>query len=85
MRRIGLQSGHSGRTVGAGAAVNKSGPNLHFGDLGINQLAAMGSKPRKSAGFVLTHEAAVTGDIGGEDGREPALYTLPAQTVLPKR
>jgi hypothetical protein len=40
-------------------------PALVFGDFGINQLATMGSKPRESAGFVLTHEAAVTGDIGG--------------------
>jgi len=42
----------------------------------------MGSEPSESAGFVLTHEAAVAGDIGGENGRKPALYPLPAQYAL---
>jgi hypothetical protein len=43
----------------------------------------MGSEASQSAGFVLTHEAAVAGDIGGEDGREPAINPLSAQDVLP--
>ncbi len=52
---------------------------LVLGDLRIDQLAAMGSQPRQRAGFVLAHQAAVAGDIGGENGREPALDPLSAQ------
>jgi hypothetical protein len=43
----------------------------------------MGSEPCESAGFVLTHEAAISGDIGGENGREPAFDPLCAQCFLP--
>src|ERR1051325_7190318 len=42
----------------------------------------MGSETRKSAGFVLAHEPAVTGNIGGEDSRKPALDPLRAQRGL---
>jgi hypothetical protein len=42
----------------------------------------MGSEPREGAGFILAHETAVTGDIGGEDSRQPALYPLSAQDIL---
>jgi hypothetical protein len=31
---------------------------------------------------VLTHEAAVTGHIGGENGRQTALYPLPAHDAF---
>src|SRR5205085_8641855 len=55
---------------------------LVLGDLWVDQFAAMGSKPRESAGFVLAHHAAVAGDIGGENGRKPALDPLSAQDVL---
>ena len=43
----------------------------------------MGSEVRESAGLVLAHKAAITGDIGGEDSRKPALYPLPTQYALP--
>src|SRR5215469_3408189 len=58
---------------------------LVFGNLGVDEFAAMGSEPCESAGFVLTHEAAISGDIGGENGREPALDPLSAQCFLPGR
>jgi len=40
---------------------------LMFGDLGIDEFTAMGAEPSESASFVLTHEAAVADDIGGEN------------------
>ena len=43
----------------------------------------MGSEPCECAGFVLTHEAAISGDVGGENGREPAFHPLSAQCFLP--
>src|SRR5882757_8915547 len=49
-------------------------PALVFADFWLDQFATMGSKPRESPGFVLTHEPAISGDIGGENGRKPALY-----------
>ena len=52
---------------------------------GIDQFAAMRSEPCEGAGFVLTHEPAVSGDIGGENGREPAFDPLSAQWLLPGR
>jgi hypothetical protein len=55
---------------------------LMFADLGIDELAPMDSKPCESPGFLLVHEAAVTGDIGGEDCRQPALHPLRAQYAL---
>jgi hypothetical protein len=51
-------------------------------DFWIDQFASMGAEPREGAGFVLAHEAAVTGDIGGENGRKTPLYPLPAQRAL---
>src|SRR5437763_13497276 len=57
-------------------------PALVLADFWLDEFAAMGSKPRESAGFVLAHHAAVAGDIGGENGRKPALYPLPAQDTL---
>jgi hypothetical protein len=53
-----------------------------FGNLGVDEFAAMGSEPCESAGFVLTHEAAISGDIGGENSREPAFDPLSAQCFL---
>jgi hypothetical protein len=55
-----------------------------LGDFWIDEFAAMGTKARECAGFVLTHEAAVTGDIGGENGRKTTLYPLPAQLCSPR-
>lgn len=50
---------------------------LVFGNRGVDEFAAMGSEPCESAGFVLTHEAAISGDIGGENSREPEFDPLP--------
>ena len=54
-----------------------------FGDFWIDEFAAVCSKPSERAGLVLAHEAAVAGDIGGEDGREPAIDPLSAQDCPP--
>ena len=56
-----------------------------FGDLRIDQFAAMGSEPRKGGGLILSHEAAVSGDIGGENGRQPALDPFSARLAKPVR
>ena len=58
-------------------------PALVLADLRVDEFTTMGSEPRKCAGFVLTHEAAVTGDIGGENGRKTPLYSLSAQCSYP--
>jgi hypothetical protein len=58
-------------------------PTLVFSDFRINEFAAMGSEAREGAGLVLSHEAAVTSDIGGKNRRKPALYPLPAQWLSP--
>jgi len=55
-----------------------------FSDVRIDQLRTMASKLSKSAGFVLTHQAAVANDIGGKYDREPALDPLSAQGSLPE-
>ncbi len=54
-----------------------------LGNLWIDQFAAMRSEPCESDGFILAHEAAVAGDIGGEDGREPSFDPLSAQSLPP--
>jgi len=51
-------------------------------DFRIDEFAAMGSEPRKSAGFILAHEAAVSRHICGENRRKPTLYPLSAQYAL---
>jgi hypothetical protein len=43
----------------------------------------MRSEPSENARLVLAHEAAITGDIGGENGRKPALDSLSAQWLSP--
>jgi hypothetical protein len=57
-------------------------PALVLGELGIDQFAAMGSEPGESSGLVLAHEAAISGHIGGENGRKTALYPLPAHDAF---
>jgi hypothetical protein len=52
-----------------------------FGSLRVDQFTTMASEPCESAGLVLSHEAAVSGHIGGENGREPALDALPAHNA----
>src|SRR5205814_9410237 len=55
---------------------------LVLGNLRIDQLAAMGAQPRQRAGLVLAHQTAVAGDIGGENGRQPALHSLTLHQVV---
>jgi len=40
---------------------------------------------QKTHGVALSHEAAVSGDIGGENSREPTFDPLSAQCSLPTR
>jgi hypothetical protein len=56
-----------------------------FGYFRIDEFASMTSEPRKGAGLILTHEAAVSGDISGEDGRQSALNPLSAHLAKPNR
>ena len=49
-----------------------------FGDLRVDEFAAMRSEPSESAGLVPTHQPRVAGHIGGENGSEPALDPLSA-------
>ena len=42
----------------------------------------MGAQPRQRAGLVLAHQTAVAGDIGGENGRKPALHSLTLHQVV---
>src|SRR5712692_11583369 len=58
---------------------------LMLGDLGINEFTPMRPEPREGAGLILTHEAAISGHIGGENGREPAFDPLSAQMLPPRR
>jgi hypothetical protein len=58
-------------------------PAFVFGDFRIDQFTTVAPKPGKDTSFVLSHEAAVTDDIGGKNGREPAFDPLSAQCDLP--
>jgi len=55
-----------------------------FDDARIDQFAAMASKPGESPSLVLAHQPAVADDIGGKNGRKPALDPLLAQRFLPE-
>jgi len=54
-----------------------------LGDLGVDQLAAVGAEPSERARLVLPHQPAVARDIGGENDREPPFDPLSAQNLLP--
>src|SRR5580693_7158861 len=54
-------------------------PEVH---LGIRQLAPKRLQPRKRPFLVGTHEPAVTRDIGGENGGQPAFDAYRGQAVL---
>jgi hypothetical protein len=56
---------------------------LVLGDLRVDQIAAQRPEARKRAGLVPFHQTAVSGDIGCQNGREPALDPLCAQGALP--
>src|SRR5437764_3845876 len=58
-------------------------PAFVFGDFGIDEFATMSPKPVQGAGLIKSHKAAVSGHIGGENGREPALDPLSSQCFLP--
>jgi len=48
-------------------------PAFVLGYLRVSQLAPESPKPRQSAGFILTHQSAVPGDIARENGRQSTL------------
>jgi hypothetical protein len=54
-----------------------------LGDLGVDQVAPMGSQPGQRAGLVLAHQPRVAGDIGSKDSREPPLDPLSGQLFSP--
>jgi hypothetical protein len=58
---------------------------LVFGDRRFDKFAPMRSEPCEGAGLVEPHEAAIASNIGGKNGREPALDPLCAQRFLPTR
>src|SRR5262249_52837199 len=58
--------------------------SLMLGDIGIDHLPAERPDPSKGAGLILSHEAAVTGDVRCEDRCEPAFNPLSAQGALPR-
>jgi hypothetical protein len=60
-------------------------PTFVFSYLRIDEFAAMGSEPCKSAGLVPSHEAAISGDISGENGRQPALDPFSAHLAKPRK
>ena len=51
---------------------------LMFRDLRVDQLVAMDFQRSERTGLVGAHEAAVADDIGGKDGRHPALHAIHA-------
>src|ERR1700674_2428173 len=54
-----------------------------FGDLGIDQFAAMRLQPCKRPFLVSTHKPAVTRDIRGENGGQLAFDAFRGQSGLP--
>jgi len=56
-----------------------------FGDLGIDQFASDRLQRSEGAFLVGAHPPGITGDIGGEDRRQPPLDSLSAQCLLPGR
>src|SRR5206468_1312936 len=54
-----------------------------LGDFQVNEFAAMRSETRQRPRFVLAHQAAVSGDISSEDGREPPFHPLFGQPHTP--
>ena len=58
---------------------------LVVGDLRIDEFTTMRPEPREGAGLIESHEAAISGHISGENGREPALDPLSAQMIPPRR
>jgi hypothetical protein len=55
-----------------------------FLDLGIRQLAPQRFQARQSAFLVGTHQSAVTGDIRGENGGQPAFDASRGQSGAPR-
>ena len=55
------------------------------GWLRINQVTQMGLQLGMRAFFVCTHEPAVPGDIGRQDGGKPSLHALAGQALLRQR
>ena len=53
-----------------------------LGDGGIEELAAMLAKRAERALFIGLHEPAVADDVGRQDGRQPPLNLLLAQSII---
>jgi hypothetical protein len=53
-----------------------------LGGLWLDKVFAMGLKPGQRPGFIGSHEAAITDNVGSEDGGQPALYALFAHGKL---
>ena len=47
-----------------------------LGGFRLEKLFAMGVELRERSGFVGSHGAAITDNVGCQDGGQPALYTL---------
>src|ERR1700674_926088 len=56
-----------------------------FADFWVNQFAPMRLQPRERPFLVGTHEPAVTSDIGGENGGQPAFDAFRGQSGAPNR
>jgi hypothetical protein len=56
---------------------------LVLGDPGVDEFAAMASKPRESASLVLAHEPAIPGHIGGEKAVSRRSTRSPLKCFLP--
>jgi hypothetical protein len=54
-----------------------------LGDFRVDQLPAQRLEARQGAGLVPFHQAAVSRDIGRQNGGEPALDPLCARPALP--
>jgi hypothetical protein len=50
--------------------------------LGLDQFLAMSLELYERPGFIGGHEAAITDNVGSEDGGQPALYALFAHGKL---
>ena len=58
---------------------------LFFGDGGIDEFEPVGLEPRERARLVGLHQPAVADHVGGEDRREPALWSRHVHFQVPSR
>jgi hypothetical protein len=60
-------------------STSRPSPVAMLGDLRIDQFAPMRLQAGKGALLVDTHQTAVAGDIGRQNGRQPSLHPLAGQ------